>query len=185
MSLPLLLHPPLFSLHFDSCNDFSGLLAFQHHMINYKIISFCYLCLFESSKIATTVKADKWPRWMAVPLPGSGWVTDRARTTWWDVDMEVSAEHSPGAQSQSHKTIWNQLLKNTLLGSLRRKIRTNKNCSPFVFTKITYSIILKLSSLGSSPFCTGWWVYLPVSSTWHSVLFILIAGSWVDKQRTI
>lgn len=62
---------PLLSLYFDSCNDFSGLLAFQHHMINYEIISFCYLWLFESSKIATAVKADKWPRWMAVPLPGS------------------------------------------------------------------------------------------------------------------
>lgn len=101
---------PLPSLHFDSCNDFSGLLAFQHHMINSKIISFCYVCLFESSKIATAVKADKWPRWMAVPLPGSGRVTDGARATRWDVDMEVSAEHSPGAQSQCHKTIWNQLL---------------------------------------------------------------------------
>lgn len=111
--------PPLLSPHFDSCNDFSGLLAFQHHMINYKIISFCYLCLFESSKIATTVKADKWPRWMAVPLPGSGQVTDGARTTWGDVDTEVSAEHSPGAQSQSHQSPWNQLPAN--IRKLRKK----------------------------------------------------------------
>lgn len=135
--------PPLLSLHFDSCNDFSGLVAFQHYMINYKIISFCYLCLFESSKIATTVKADKRTRWMAVPLPGSGWMTEGAWTTWWDVDMEVSAEHSPGAQPQSYKTLWNQLLTNTLSGSLWRKIRTNKNCSPFVFTEMSYSIIQK------------------------------------------
>lgn len=130
---------PLLSLHFDSCNDFSGLLAFQHHMINYKIISFCYLCLFESSKIATAVEADKWSRWMAEPLPGSSRVTDGAGTTWWDVDMEASAEHSPGAQPQSHETLWNQML----LGIVGRKIRTNKNCNPFVFTEMSYSIFQK------------------------------------------
>jgi len=92
---------PLLPLYFISCNNFSHLLAFQHHMINYKIISFCHLCLFESSKVTTALGAEEQTRGMAVPLPDFSRATNR-----WGMNHLSRCGHRVLCSAQPRSPTW-------------------------------------------------------------------------------